>query len=375
MKKILILMGRYLPGHRDGGPLRTIVNLTEALGDEYDFYIACLDRDHGDEKPYPDIARGCWNRVGKAKVWYVQPGGFTDGLILQLSKDKDLIYLCSFYDDYGYRTLMLRKQGKISSPVVLASMGVFSREALAQKALKKRLFIMGCKLAGLFSGLTWSVSTEAEAQDVRRVIGPKVKTVIAEDMPRSVIPEISRQVHDPLRIAFLSRICAHKGLDIAIDALTLVKHDFVFTVYGPVQEPDYWRMCREKLDRSGICWQYGGDVPSEKVQEVLSQEDVFLLPTKSENYGHVIFEALSVGCIPVISDTTPWSDALQTAQAGYTVGRNPQEFAMALSKIAALQPDQRRAMAENGVAFAGRKVTETIRNTGYRMLFDRTEKV
>ena len=39
MKKILILTGRYLPGHKDGGPLRTLINVTDALGDEYEFYI------------------------------------------------------------------------------------------------------------------------------------------------------------------------------------------------------------------------------------------------------------------------------------------------------------------------------------------------
>lgn len=36
MKKVLILMGRYLPGYKDGGPVRTIKNLTDILGNEYD---------------------------------------------------------------------------------------------------------------------------------------------------------------------------------------------------------------------------------------------------------------------------------------------------------------------------------------------------
>ena len=29
---------------------------------------------------------------------------------------------------------------------------------------------------------------------------------------------------------------------------------------------------------------------------------------KVKNYGHVIFEALAGGCIPIISDQTPWND-------------------------------------------------------------------
>ena len=48
-----------------------------------------------------------------------------------------------------------------------------------------------------------------------------------------------------------------------------------------------------------------------KVIETFSKYDVFLFPTKGENYGHVIFEALAGGCIPIISDQTPWNDIEQ----------------------------------------------------------------
>jgi glycosyltransferase involved in cell wall biosynthesis len=32
------------------------------------------------------------------------------------------------------------------------------------------------------------------------------------------------------------------------------------------------------------------------------------LPTKGENFGHVIYESLSAGTPPLISDETPWRD-------------------------------------------------------------------
>ena len=38
-KDILIIMGRYLPGYKDGGPVRSIKNLVDYLGDEYNFKI------------------------------------------------------------------------------------------------------------------------------------------------------------------------------------------------------------------------------------------------------------------------------------------------------------------------------------------------
>ncbi len=368
MKRILILMGRYLPGHKDGGPLRTIVNVTDALGDEYEFHIACLDRDQGDETPYPDIKAGVWNDVGKAKVWYVSPGGFTDELILKLAEGMDSIYLSSFYDDYGYKTLLLRRRGKIGVPVTLASMGVFSEAALAQKALKKKLFISFCKAAGLFRGITWSVTSELEAKDLKRAIGQKASYIIAEDLPRSYVPGAPVRTYNPLRIVFLSRICEHKGLHIAVQAIKESGVDCEFNVCGPVQEKDYWDECQRQLQ--GLAWKYGGDIPSDDVQSELSKHDVLILPTKSENYCHVVFEALSVGCIPLISDKTPWGAVRETG-AGIIVERTAGRFAKALCDIAAMPADKLSEMAQNGVSLAREKARASIESTGYRKIFDR----
>ncbi len=363
-------MGRYLPGHKDGGPLRTLINLTEALGDEYEFYIACYDRDHGDLEPYRNINTNDWNKVGKANVWYVQPNGFTKEMILRLLEDKDLIYLTSFYAEYGYKTLLLNKFKKILCPVVIASMGVFSKEALAQKSLKKKVFIRGCKILRLFKDVTWSVTSTLEAEDVKRVIGKKCKYIIAEDLPRTKVPGRIKKQATVLKVCFLSRICEHKGLDILIDALSRIEeYDIEFSVFGPVQEQNYWMYCQKKLEQLEITWQYQGDVPSENVQKVLSTQDVLILPTKSENYGHVIFEALSVGCIPIISDRTPWN-IVQTRGAGYVVSRTIESFERALLEYINLSDKEKNKMIEQAIKLAEDKIEQSKANTGYHEIFE-----
>lgn len=369
MKKILLLMGRYLPGYKDGGPLRTMVNVTEALGDEYDFYIAAYDRDHGDTMPYDGITYDAWNQVGKAKVWYVRPGGFTRDLILKLAEGMDLIYLTGFYGSYGYNTLLLKRLGKLHQPIALASMGVFSQAALRQKALKKTLFIRLCKLFGLFKNITWSVTSELEAQDVKKAIGKKIRYVVAEDIPRSDVPGQKERADGPLRVIFLSRICAHKNLDLAIDALVAADcKDMTFTICGPVQEVDYWEKCREKLEKLPCPWAYMGNTQAADVQETFSRHDVLILPTKSENYGHVIFEALSVGCIPVISDQTPWNTVAELG-AGYVLPLQISAFAEAMGQLSRMSRNELDAMGEKGVALAKEKVETARRTTGYRKIF------
>ena len=376
MRKILILIGRYLPGYKDGGPIRSITNLTEALGEEYDFRIVCLDRDLGDSEPYSNIEKDQWNAVGKAKVWYVKPGGYTFSLIRKLAAEVDLIYSCGFYGDYGYKTLMLNRLGKLDGkPVIVAPMGTFSEGALSHKSLKKKLFICGCKWLGLFNAIKWSVTSELEKADVQKNIGWAAECVIAEDLPRTNIPGIAagRNAGDALKVVFLSRICPQKNLLGAIQCLQQVHSQVEFTIYGPLEDVTYWETCKEQLDKlpGNVRWHYDGVVSAEEVQKKLQQHDVFLFPTKGENYGHVIFEALSVGCIPIISDQTMWG-MIAERNAGYIIPLSDEmtAFAKTIDDMAAIEPQRMSKMSQNAVALAQEKVNNAVATTGYRYVFN-----
>lgn len=373
MRKILILTGRYLPGYKDGGPLRTLFNITESLGDEYEFYIICLDRDHGDETAYPNILRNDWNQVGKAKVWYISPGGWTFAFLKKMTHEMDVVYLTSFYDAYGYKTLLLHKIGLIKQcKIALASMGVFSEGALSHKSFKKNIFINLCKTLGLFRNITWSVTSELEKKDVERCIGGNLECVIAEDLPRNSVPGIKKREERKIKkIIFLSRICPQKNLLFAIKILQNVNAEVIFDIYGPIQDGIYWNKCKEELKKlsKNVKWSYKGNANPEKVQEIFSEYDVFLFPTMGENYGHVIFEALSVGCIPVISDQTPWKE-IDKKNAGYTLGLTQiQEYSKAIEALVDMDPYKKMKMAQNAVQIAIDKVEQNRKETGYRKIF------
>ena len=63
-------MDYYLPGYQAGGPIRTIANLADHLGDEFDIRIVTRDRDILGTHPYPGVNVDSWNKVGKAQVMY-----------------------------------------------------------------------------------------------------------------------------------------------------------------------------------------------------------------------------------------------------------------------------------------------------------------
>ena len=380
MKKIAILCGRYLPGYKDGGPVRTLINLVSCFGKEYNFKIITNDRDHGDMVPYPEISYDKPNKVLNADVWYLKPGGFTKRKILELTSDSDLVYVFGPFDDYAYKTMWLKRTGRIKQPVYIASMGSFSQGAFQIKRTKKELFIKMLKILGCFKKIIWSVTSNIEEIDVKRVIGYDAKCVIAEDLPRKVNDitfDKRQEKKGPLKLVFISRICKKKNLTYAIDILMELKCDIQFDIYGHLEDEEYWFECKKKIDRlpSNIKVNYIGIADSENVISIFSQYDVFLFPTLGENFGHVIFESLAGGCIPIISDQTPWND-LDVENCGRVLSlSNMESFSREIESISLLSIEELNVMKCSANQYAKKKYLESVNNSGYKYIFDNMEQI
>lgn len=373
MKKILILAGRYLPGYKDGGPVRSILNLSEWMGDEYDLRIMCHDRDHGDTERYPNIKVDEWNQVGKAKVWYTE--SFDIRTIATLADEADVVYSCGPYNNYAIYAMRLKKNGRMKAPLVIASMGSFSPEAFAIKGKKKELFVKAMKFAGYFKKVVWSVTSTREEEELKAIIGQDAKCMIASDLARKGGQEhLAVKEDNALKVIFLSRISRKKNLVVVPDILKITnpESNISIDVFGIAEDEDYLKECLEKFGKlpSNIKWEYKGEIDSEGVPRIFSDYDAFLFPTLGENYGHVIAESLGAGCVPVISDTTPWLD-LDENKSGYVCSLNDlSSFAKALDELAVTNGSDYEVLVENCISYIEKKKEEDVASSGYRTIFE-----
>ena len=375
MKKILIITGRYLPGYRDGGPVRSLINLTEWMGDEYDIRILCLDRDHGDTERYPGITVDSYNNVGKAKVWYTSD--FSREAVGKLAEDADVVYVCGPYGDYARFAMSLKKEGKIAAPLYIAPMGSFSPEAFKIKGLKKRLFISCMKLAHMFDDVIWSVTSQREEDELRSVIGSGSRCVIASDLPRKGTTDHSHiKESDALKICFISRISRKKNLVAIPDILKNLSDDCnsKLDIYGVDEDKAYLKECLMRFDalrktHPNCRWEYKGEADSNMIPSVFADYDALLFPTLGENYGHVIAESLAAGCIPVISDTTPWLD-LNEKGCGYVCHLNDTtSFSSALQELYDMDEEAMSAKRSKCYEYIAQTNDASVRDSGYRMIF------
>ena len=373
-RDVLIITGRYLPGYKDGGPVRSIKNLTDFLGDEYNFRILTCDRDHGDTEPYPNIRGNEGNKVGKAEVYYVEPGGFSRKIIIELANQVDLVYVCGCFSDYSINTLVAKRLKKIKVPVVVAAMGLFSPMEFRLKYKKKKMFTMLFNLTGMFKNIYWSATSEMEISEIKQQVWARDEQFyIAEDLPRKVdeTPIYKEKEKGKLRIVWISRIAPKKNLKAAIQILQRVKVEVLFTIYGPVHTEEYWSECKELLEKLpyNVTWQYCGNIQSEEVVNTLKEHHLFLFPTLGENYGHVIQEALSAGCVCLLSDQTPWQD-LEKNGAGYIFSlEEVEKYVTQIEEYANMQEDVFNIWADKAKQYAIKKSNLKVVNTGYREIF------
>lgn len=380
MSKVLFLNPCYYPGFRSGGPQRTVMNIADAFGDKNDIYILTQNCDMGCSDSY-DVETHKWIRVGNANVMYLPPKDYNIKSIKKYSKDFSVIYACGLFSNCTINTILLHKLNKVQK-LYVAPMGVFSIAAISSKALKKRTFLLIFKYFGLFKNIVWSFTSEIEHEEAKAALGNAIKEyIIAEDLPRKVdfdaqiikIQNCQAQENDVLKLVFLSRVSPKKNLEYCAQVLNCITDkEIILDVYGTAENEEYWGKCRKFLENlpKNIHYRYCGEVNSEKVIDVLSNYDAFLFPTKGENFGHVIYEALASGCVSIISDRTPWLDLYENG-CGYVLPlENLNVFVETIKELAEIKEVNRLGeMKINAVEYARKKYRNSITKSGYLNIF------
>lgn len=135
-----------------------------------------------------------------------------------------------------------------------------------------------------------------------------------------------------------------KNLDFALNTLALTSKRIRFDIYGPLEDQNYWKECQAIIKKlpATISVNYCGTVLPANVKATFGLYDLFLFPTRGENYGHVIAESFSTGTPVLLSDKTPWSD-LESDGLGWNLSlENPAAFAQKIEYLAETSSETRQ---------------------------------
>lgn len=348
--RVLIFIDWYSPGYKAGGPVRSIVNLTAHLADEFDFFIVTRNTEYGENAPYDTVDSDIWSALSPGvKVWYSSAGKPSIKLWKHLIKETapNVVYINGIYSPkFSLFPLIAARQANCKK-IIVAPRGMLATSAIQVKGSKKHLFLTAAKWMKLFDKVFWHATNKNEAdQIITRLSIDRDKIFGAANLPRVSDTEMSgtQKKEFNLRLLSLARIAPEKNTLYAIECLSLLKPISTVTMdlYGQIYDQSYWQLCEKKIANlsNHIKVNYRGTVDSESIPETLQKYNALFLPSRGENFGHVIIESFMAGRPVVISDQTPWRNLSQTKSGWDLPLSDPSKYAEVLEFLASMNQEE-----------------------------------
>jgi glycosyltransferase involved in cell wall biosynthesis len=197
-----------------------------------------------------------------------------------------------------------------SSKLIVAPRGMLQTPLLKQKWFQKKLYLSVLKFIFSFKKVKWHATTEQEASEIRHVFGNKSDIKIISNIPVTPYIESKNSVKESrsLSLVYYGLIVENKGLLNLIQTLKSVNLPINLDIYGSIKDQSYWEKCLQeiKTNQSQATFNFLGHANPSESQTILAKYDSFVLLTQGENFGHSIYESLSVGTPVIITDKTPW---------------------------------------------------------------------
>ena len=242
----------------------------------------------------------------------------------------------------------LRHWQQSRKPYVVTPRGMLDPWALGNSAWKKRLFWLFVERSNLNNAHCLRATAEMEAEHFRN-LGLRAPVAV---VPNAIdIPELKpRIVKKERQILFLSRIHPKKGADILLKVWAELEPDY----------PD-WRLVIAGIDERGheselkfLARKLGvahvsfpGDVFGDEKADLYRASDLFVLPTRAENFGIVVAEALAQEVPVITTKNAPW-EGLHDQKCGWWIRLEPECLKAQMSQAMSLPSDELKAMGVRG---------------------------
>ncbi len=376
-KKILILIDWFDPAFKAGGPIRSLVNFVSHMSKDFELFVVTSNHDLGSKEPLEGIRSDTWvNYENKAQVMYASSEQLNSDKIVSIvhSINPDHIYLNSFFSKkFALLPLWLKKKGRINTNMVLAPRGMLRESALAFKPFKKSVFLYLFRLAGMHRLVKFQATDEFEKNDILKQFRD-AEVGLAPNLPgaASDSPDGLVKKKGELTILYVGRIHPVKNLFYLLSLLKELEREISVTIIGVNENPTYWNKCEKLISEfpDNITVNYLGEQAHERILKEIGQHHIFALPTQGENFGHAIFEALSMGRPVLISDQTPWRN-LEQQKAGWDLPLSaPNAFKDSVEKALDWEQKDFEEWVRGSLGLAKRFIDQSDMRLNYLKLFN-----
>ena len=156
---------------------------------------------------------------------------------------------------------------------------------------------------------------------------------------------------NPCRLLFLGRIHPKKGIDLLLESIACLDDPSIISlrVVGPVDDSEYKALLLNLVRKYNITSIVKWLTPAYGDQKwnLFNSSDLFVLPTRGENFGLTIPEALSSALPVLCSDKAAIHSFLTDYSAGFVSKSSALSFSESLKCFLSLSPDERSKIRRN----------------------------
>ncbi len=272
----------------------------------------------------------------------------------------DVVHQHGIWNGFSLLTLQIRR--RYGAPTIVAPQGSLDRIAMAISRTRKMVAYLAFEMDNLHEASCIQVTCEEEAERVRRLglrgpiaIIPNAIPVdwIARDGNRWRFNERFGIKPSERQMLFLSRVHPKKGLELFLRSLASIREylqDWRLVIAGPSHSAEYeGRLTHlvRMLELESITT-FTGVLRDPWRRDAFAAAELFVLPTRADNFGIAVAEALGAG-VPVITTSgAPIWKLLSDYRCGWFVDRKLTDLGDALLDATHRSPRALRAMGERG---------------------------
>lgn len=335
-----------------GGPVRSVPFLAEAVARRSNRAVLVSQIPFGSppsNNVIPDVALVDTRLASGLEILKL-------GTIISLSHHNLLLNAaretgCNLIHDNGlwlpanYSAASVAK--RLGIPLICSPRGALGNWALRQSSAKKRIAMLLYQQSILESVACFFATSNEEAQNIRDNHFAQPIAIIPNGVHMPTLESSTRAVIGPRKALYLSRIAPQKGPDILIEAWASVRpKGWQLVIAGPGKE-SYVSEIRKRVKQLGVTdsVKFIGEVTEQNKSAVYNSAELFVLPTRHENFGIVIAEAMSHR-LPVLTTlAAPWPE-LEAKSCGWRVTPDVESFATGLRTATSQNYESLRGMGE-----------------------------
>jgi glycosyltransferase involved in cell wall biosynthesis len=368
--KVFVSYNWFTPAYKAGGPIQSLDSMVKHLGDTFNFCVFCSDRDH--DRSQLKVQPNTWVSYVNSEVFYASKNFLKIFNVGKLIKEKQptVIFINGLYSWY-FNIIPLIRSKDIRK--IVSVRGMLHPGALSQKPFKKKIYLTLWKLLKFHKKCEFHATTVEEKQYIEQVFGREVTTWVAGNLPKVLdYHSPPQKAKGTLVLVSIALISPMKNHLLVLESLRNVASLIEYNIYGPIKDQGYWRQCEAiiKILPSNVRVKYKGEVLPDSISDKLLDNHVFILPSKSENFGHAIYEALSVGKPVITSHNTPWNN-LEVLKSGINVElQSHQELTNAIEFFASMNNEEFVNWSRCAKSYASKTVNIDVVHEQYKTMFE-----